>query len=152
MFKNVNVYNQKLRVDVNESKIVNYKVGDPIKVKASVYPEKEFDGKITFIAPKASASLNFPVDVQVDNSSNDLRAGMYGTAIFSTNEETASTPILTVERKAFVGGLNNQEILVVEDGKVKLKKVSIGRNSEESMKILVVWTKKELFEQRVRIN
>lgn len=136
MFEIVNVSNLKLRVDVDESQIVNYKVGDPIKVKASVYPEKEFDGKITFIAPKASASLNFPVDVQVDNSSNDLRAGMYGTAIFSTNEETASTPILTVERKAFVGGLNNQEIFVVEDGKVKLKKVRIGRNFGEFIEIL----------------
>lgn len=136
MFEIVNVSNLKLRVDVDESQIVNYKVGDPIKVKASVYPEKEFDGRITFIAPKASASLNFPVDILVDNSSNDLRAGMYGTAIFSSNDDTESAPILTVERKAFVGGLNNQQVFVVENAKVQLKKVKIGRNFGEYIEIL----------------
>src|SRR5690554_997658 len=136
MFEIVNVSNLKLRVDVDESQIVNYKVGDQIKVKASVYPEKEFDGRITFIAPKASASLNFPVDILVDNSSNDLRAGMYGTAIFSSNDDAVSAPILTVERKAFVGGLNNQQVFVVENAKVQLKKVKIGRNFGEYIEIL----------------
>lgn len=136
MFEIVNVSNLKLRVDVDESQIVNYKVGDQIKVKASVYPEKEFDGRITFIAPKASASLNFPVDILVDNSSNDLRAGMYGTAIFSSNDDAVSAPILTVERKAFVGGLNNQQVFVVENAKVQLKKVQIGRNFGEYIEIL----------------
>lgn len=137
MFEIVNVSNLKLRVDVDESQIINYKVGDKIKVKASVYPDKMFDGTITFIAPKASSSLNFPVDIQVNNSSNELRAGMYGTAVFSTmNESIEPTPILTIERKAFVGGLNNREIFVVENGKVKLKKIQIGRNFGDLIEVL----------------
>jgi membrane fusion protein (multidrug efflux system) len=138
MFEIVNVSTLKLRAEVDESQIIRYKVGDVIKVKASVYPDKEFTGKITFIAPKASASLNFPVEIQVSNSAgNELKAGMYGTAIFSSKEdEVKAKPVLVVSREAFVGGLNNSEVFVVEGGKAKLKKVQAGRNFGDLVEVL----------------
>src|SRR5690554_2213077 len=77
MFEIVDVSSLKLRVEVDENHVVNYKVGDIIKVRASVYPDKEFAGKITFIAPKAGPSLNFPMDITVtNNTANNLKAGM----------------------------------------------------------------------------
>jgi membrane fusion protein (multidrug efflux system) len=138
MFEIVNVSTLKLRAEVDESQIIRYKVGDVIKVKASVYPDKEFTGKITFIAPKATASLNFPVEIQVSNSAgNELKAGMYGTAIFSSKEdEVKAKPVLVVSREAFVGGLNNSEVFVVEGGKAKLKKVQAGRNFGDLVEVL----------------
>jgi membrane fusion protein (multidrug efflux system) len=138
MFEIVNVSTLKLRAEVDESQIIRYKVGDVIKVKASVYPDKEFTGKITFIAPKATASLNFPVEIQVSNSAgNELKAGMYGTAVFSSKEdEVKAKPVLVVSREAFVGGLNNSEVFVVEGGKAKLKKVQAGRNFGDLVEVL----------------
>lgn len=138
MFEIVNVSSLKLRVDVDENQIVKYKVGDHIKVKASVYPETEFVGTISFIAPKATSALNFPVDIQVSNTAgNPLKAGMYGTAIFSQEDDEAKAkPTLTIPRDAFVGGLNNSEVFVVENGKAKLTKVGIGRNFGEQIEIL----------------
>ncbi len=130
MFEIVNVSSLKLRVEVNENQIINLRVGDNIKVKASVYPDKEFVGKVTFIAPKASSSLNFPVEIQVSNSAgNELKAGMYGTALFSSSkDETQSKPVLVVPREAFVGGLNSNEVFVVKDSIAKLVKITSGRN------------------------
>lgn len=138
LFEIVNVSNLKLRVNVDENQVVNYKVGDEIKVKASVYPDKEFKGKITFIAPKATSSLSFPMDIQVNNTaSNDLRAGMYGTAIFSSAEDDSkTTAILVVPRSAFVGGLNMGEVFVIKEGKSYLTKISIGRNFGEWVEVL----------------
>src|SRR5690606_22576708 len=139
MFEIVNVGSLKLRVEVDESQIVRYKVGENIKVTASVYPDKEFAGKITFIAPKASASLNFPVEIQVSSSAGkELKAGMYGTAVFSSEEdEIKSKPVLVVPREAFVGGLNSSEVFVVKaDGTAKLTKISIGRNFGELIEVL----------------
>lgn len=138
MFEIVNVSNLKLRVEVDENQIVKYKVGDVIKVNASVMPDRELAGKITFIAPKATSSLSFPVDIQVSNTeNNDLRAGMYGTAVFSSEkDETRSKPVLVVPRNAFVGGLNSQEVFVVKDGVVHLKKFSIGRNFGDLVEVL----------------
>lgn len=138
MFEIVNVGTLKLRTEVDESQIIRFKVGDVIKVKASVYPDKEFTGKITFIAPKASASLNFPVEIQVSNSAgNELKAGMYGTAVFSSaDDEVKAKPVLVVAREAFVGGLNNSEVFVVENGKAKLVKVQTGRNFGDLIEVL----------------
>ena len=139
MFEIVNVGNLKLRVEVDENQIVRYKVGDIIKVTASVYPGKEFAGKVTFIAPKATSSLNFPVEIQVSNSAgNELKAGMYGTAVFSSKEdEVKSEPVLVVPREAFVGGLNNSEVFIVKaDGTAKLTKISTGRNFGELIEVL----------------
>lgn len=138
MFEIVNVGTLKLRTEVDESQIIRFKVGDVIKVKASVYPDKEFTGKITFIAPKASASLNFPVEIQVSNTAgNELKAGMYGTAVFSSaDDEVKAKPVLVVSREAFVGGLNNSEVFVVENGKAKLVKVQAGRNFGDLIEVL----------------
>ncbi|MET3731648.1 efflux RND transporter periplasmic adaptor subunit [Moheibacter stercoris] len=138
MFEIVNVGTLKLRTEVDESQIIRFKVGDVIKVKASVYPDKEFTGKITFIAPKASASLNFPVEIQVSNTAgNELKAGMYGTAVFSSaDDEVKGKPVLVVSREAFVGGLNNSEVFVVENGKAKLVKVQAGRNFGDLIEVL----------------
>lgn len=138
MFEIVNVGTLKLRTEVDESQIIRFKVGDVIKVKASVYPDKEFTGKITFIAPKASASLNFPVEIQVSNTAgNELKAGMYGTAVFSSaDDEVKAKPVLVVAREAFVGGLNNSEVFVVENGKAKLVKVQAGRNFGDLIEVL----------------
>lgn len=138
MFEIVNVSSLKLRAEVNENQIVNLKVGDNIKVTASVFPGKEFVGKVTFIAPKASSSLNFPVEIQVSNSAgNELKAGMYGTAIFSqSDDEAASKPALVVPRQAFVGGLNSNQIFVVKDSIAKLRTITSGRNFGDKIEVL----------------
>lgn len=138
MFEIVNVSSLKLKVEVNENQIVNLKVGDNIKVKASVYPDKEFVGKITFIAPKASASLNFPVEIRVTNSAgNELKAGMYGTAIFSQqDDQTQSKPVLVVPREAFVGGLNSNQVFVVKDSIARLTTITSGRNFGDKIEVL----------------
>lgn len=138
MFEIVNISSLKLKVDVTEGQIINLKTGDKIKVKASVFPDKEFYGKITFIAPKASSSLNFPVEIQVfNNSAKELKAGMYGTAIFSdAQDEYKAKPVLIVPREAFVGGLNNQQVFVVKNNVTFLKKIEIGRNFGSKIEVI----------------
>ncbi|HUP12228.1 MAG TPA: efflux RND transporter periplasmic adaptor subunit, partial [Niastella sp.] len=58
LFDIVNVSTLKLNVTVNEAQIPYLRVGKQVKVKASVFPEKTFSGKINFIAPKADEALN----------------------------------------------------------------------------------------------
>src|SRR5581483_9060508 len=62
LFDIVNVSTLKLNVTVNEAQIPYLQVGKTVKVKASVFPDKTFTGKIAFIAPKADEALNFPVE------------------------------------------------------------------------------------------
>src|SRR5690606_29800041 len=86
MFEIVNVSTLKLKVNVDEKNIGFLKLGQSVNVESTVLSDKEFNGVITFIAPKADGSLNFPVELEIkNNSTNDLRAGMYGTAFSGSN-------------------------------------------------------------------
>ena len=135
MFDIVNVSKLKLKVNVNENQVAGLKVGTTVNVKASVYPDATFSGKISFIAPKADASLNFPVEIEIgNNAANDLKAGMYGTAEFSSNQGKKS--LMIVPRNAFVGSVSSNEIFVIENGTAKLKSVTAGRILGDKVEIL----------------
>lgn len=114
LFELVNVSTLKLKVNVTEQQVAGLKTGTEVPVKASVFPDKEFKGKITFIAPKADESLNFPVEIEIANTTgSELKAGMYGSAIFGKGK--AQQSVMTVPRTAFVGGVGNNQIFVVKD-------------------------------------
>ena len=135
MFDLVNVSKLKLKVTVNESQVASLKVGSIVQVTASVYPDTKFSGKITFIAPMADSSLNFPVEIEIaNNSSNDLKAGMYGTAEFASNQQKQS--LMIVPRNAFVGSVSSNEIFVAENGVAKLKTVAAGRILGDKVEII----------------
>ncbi|MEO8234050.1 MAG: efflux RND transporter periplasmic adaptor subunit [Flavobacterium sp.] len=135
LFDIVNVSKLKLTVTVNETQVANLKVGTTTKVTSSVYPDKSFSGKITFIAPKADSSLSFPVEIEIsNNASNDLRAGMYGTAEFSSNKQKQS--LMIVPRIAFVGSVSSNQVFVIEKGVAKLKTVTAGRILGDKVEIL----------------
>lgn len=136
LFELVNVAQLKLRVNVDESQVATLKLGDILTVKASVYPNQDFEGKVSFIAPKADASLNFPVEMLIQNQGDaTLKAGMYGTAYFKASQDL-KTDILTVPREAFVGSVSSNQIFVVQNNIAVLKTVSSGKNFGNEVEIL----------------
>lgn len=133
-FDIVNVSSLKLRVLVDEKHVVGLNVGQTVSVKASVYPNKSYVGKIVFIAPKADGSLNFPVEIEVTNLNNELRAGMYGTAVFGG--DSAPSNVLIVPRTAFVGSVSDNKIFVAKGGKAVETKVVSGRNFGDKIEVI----------------
>jgi membrane fusion protein (multidrug efflux system) len=135
MFDIVNVSKLKLKITVNESQVASLKMGSIVNVTASVYSDKSFTGKITFIAPKADTSLNFPIEIEItNNASNDLKAGMYGSAHFDSNNQKQM--MMIVPRNAFVGSVSSNEIFVAENGIAKLKKVVSGKIIGDRVEII----------------
>jgi RND family efflux transporter MFP subunit len=135
LFELVDVSRLKLNVAVNESQVARLKVGDAVEVKASVFPEKSFSGRISFIAAKADASLNFPVEIEIANTAgNQLKAGMYGTAIFDFPTQAA---MMIVPRSAFVGSVNSNQVFVVDSASTaRLRKVISGRVIGDQVEVL----------------
>ncbi len=135
MFEIVNISKLKLKVTVNENQVSKLKVGNIINVTSSVYPDKIFNGKITFIAAKADTSLNFPIEIEIANNiNNDLRAGMYGTAQFDSKEQKQN--LMIVPRNAFVGSVSSNQIFVNNNGTAELKTVITGRIIGDKVEIL----------------
>jgi membrane fusion protein (multidrug efflux system) len=134
MFEIVNVSSLKIKVNVDEKNIAGLKVGQEATITSSVIPNKSWTGNITFIAPKADASLNFVVEVEVkNNQENDLKAGMYGTVTFGSGEKQAA---FVVPRTAFVGNVSSNKVFVVKEGKAKLTEVTSGRNFGDYVEII----------------
>ncbi|WP_297984624.1 efflux RND transporter periplasmic adaptor subunit, partial [uncultured Chryseobacterium sp.] len=79
LFEIVNINSLKLSVLVDESQVGRIQIGQEVDINVNVLPDEKFTGRITFIAPKSDASLNFPVEIEVQNRGN-LKAGMYATA------------------------------------------------------------------------
>lgn len=136
LFELVNTAKLKLAVTVPEGQIPSLKIGSTVKVKASVYPDKSFTGKVTFIAAKADASLNFPVEIEIaNNPNNEIKAGMYGTAEF-VPAGAGSGDILAISRTAFVGGVNAGQVFIVKDSAASMRKVTPGRVLGSKVEIL----------------
>ena len=136
MFEIVNTSSLKLKVNVSERQVAQLKIGSIVKVKASVFPDKEYTGKVTFIAPKADTSLNFPIEVAITNNpNNEIKAGMYGSVIFGA-PEGKQPELMTIPRSAFVGSVSSNQVFVVENEIAKMKKVVAGRVFGDKVEIL----------------
>lgn len=135
LFDIVDVSSLKLRVNVDEKRVVLLKTGTPVDINLPVFPDKQFQGTVTFIGAKADASLNFPVEIRLTNAKgNIVKAGMYGNANFRFKEEA---PVLTVPRDAFVGSVNSQQVYVLQNNQtVALRNVIPGMNYGETIEVL----------------
>ena len=135
LFELVDVSKLKLNITVNEGQVARLKVGDKVTVKASVFPDKTYAGTVTFIAPKSDASLNFPIEIEVaHNPGNQLRAGMYGSAVF--NFENVA-PVIIVPRTAFVGSVSSNQVFVADNtNTARLRNVIAGRVVGDQVEIL----------------
>ncbi|UOK43374.1 MULTISPECIES: efflux RND transporter periplasmic adaptor subunit [Flavobacterium] len=134
MFDIVDVSKLKLNVTVTENQVASLQLGQSVTIVSTVYPDKTFSGKITFIAPKADASLNFPVEIEVtNNANNSLKAGMYGTSKFGSNQKQN---LKIVPRTAFLESVNSNQLFVVENGVAKLRKVVAGRILGDQVEII----------------
>jgi RND family efflux transporter MFP subunit len=134
LFEIVDVSKLKLKVTANENQVVRLKIGDRVTIKSNVYPTSSFNGRVSFIAPKADNSLNFPVEVEVSNNAGgQLKAGMYGTAVFDFPQQNAA---LTVPRTAFVGSVQSNKVYVLKGSSAKSREVVAGRTFGERVEVL----------------
>jgi RND family efflux transporter MFP subunit len=116
-----------------------------------VFPDKNYAGTVTFIAPKADASLNFPVEISIaSNPGNQLKAGMYGTAVFTFGN---TTPVVLIPRAAFVGSVSSNQVFVVDAGNTaRLRTVVAGRVLGDKVEVLQGLTEGEQIITSGQIN
>ncbi len=134
LFELVDVSKLKLALTVNESQVANLKIGDQVRIKSNVFNDKDFKGKITFIAPKADNTLNFPIEIELSNNPNSqIKAGMYGTAIFEFPKQAAT---ITIPRTSFVGSVSSNKIYIAQGDVAKERNVIAGRVFGDQVEIL----------------
>lgn len=135
LFEIVDVSRLRLSVTANEAQVVHLRAGQPVSIRCQVFPDAAFSGKVSFIAEKPDNTLNYPVEVTVDNDGPaKLRLGMYASAVFELPEQA---PRVVIPRSAFVGSVNSNQIYVLANGNTaSLRNVVPGRIIGEQVEIV----------------
>lgn len=107
----------------------------PVKVVADIYPDKEFTGEVTRIAPAINpATRSFEVEVTIPNKSLTLRPGMFARTTFDMAQVEGVTVMdLAVQKQA---GTNERYLFVAKDGKAQRRVVVPGRQVGDRVEIL----------------
>jgi RND family efflux transporter MFP subunit len=115
----------KIEVNIAEDNLSKIKEGQAVSIKTDVFPLMTFEGNVSTISVKADASRKFKVTIEVKNTDQNLRAGLFAEVNFDalkTNEKEA----LTIPREAIVGSLQNPSVYIIENDTAQLKKIEVG--------------------------
>ncbi len=118
-----NISRLKMQVFLTEEQVVTVKKGQRLRMKADLFPDKNFEGSVSFIDVNAGPARRYLVEVEINNPGNTLRAGMTGTVFF---EGGADREVLAITREAIVGSLQEAKVYVVENGKAVLRNIETG--------------------------
>ncbi len=124
----------KAKAMVPESYINSLKVGERVTLEAKALPKEIFTGTITALSPLADQlTKQFPVEFTVDNSSNLLKSGMFGTAYLTVGEAT-DLPVVPISTVLF----DNEQpyVFVIENGRAQRREISTGLNSGKDVAVL----------------
>ncbi len=114
----------KMVVKVDERIVPLLKVGKSVPVTTDVFPGKTFNGKISTIGIMADNSKKFSVEIDLPNTGNQLKVGMYGKVKF---DSISSTNAIYIPRNSLVGSINDAQVYTVNaDTTVKLIAVKVG--------------------------
>ena len=141
-------------VDVDETEIVNVRVGQRAVLKVDAVPSKEYHGRVVevgssgFNRPQQPDVTFFKVKILLDDPDPDLRASMSVRAEIHTaaHSDVLTVPIqAVVERrplgadgKALQGGKDEEVkvVFTIEDGKARQRPVQTGLSDETHVELL----------------
>ncbi len=130
----VDLSSLKASINVAEKDAYQLKIGQKAAITSQVFPGISFNGKVSYIAPKADKWHNYPVEVVIENQkANQLRSGTF----VSVNFDFGSTEkVLVIPRKSLQGSIKEASVYVIESNVVHLRKVTIGKDYGEYLEVL----------------
>jgi RND family efflux transporter MFP subunit len=129
----VDISRLKVKINVSESNIYALKLGSKVKVTSDVYPGTEFQGTITFISPRGDDAHNYPVEVEMPNSSaKPLKAGSF---VNVRIEVAAGKTGLYIPREALQGSTKEAKVYVVREGKARLIDIAVGEERGDLLEV-----------------
>ncbi|WP_375501387.1 efflux RND transporter periplasmic adaptor subunit [uncultured Nostoc sp.] len=127
LFKVAQTDNLHIRINVPQASVQSVHPGQTALVRVRELPKKSFSGKVIRTADALDATSNtLLTEIEVQNSDNVLRPGMYAEVTFKT--ERANPPLLVPANTLVINADGIQVATVTKENKVKYKKVELGRD------------------------
>lgn len=125
----------KALVAIPESYYTKVKAGMKVTLKSEIYPEREFPATIEVVYPTIDASTHtFQCKLQIPNSSELLRPGMYVTTTIGLGKQNAITvPYQCVEKLV---GSDERYVFINDNGYAKRVGVTLGQRFDEEQEII----------------
>ncbi len=125
----------KTLVSISERYFPSIQKGMIAKVKVDVYPDMEFEGKIVRIYPTINPqSRSFEVEINIDNSKNLLRPGMFSR--ITIDLERVNAMVLPAMAVLKMQGSNDRYLFIEENGKAKRVDVEMGDRFDDQVEVI----------------
>jgi len=128
---NLDVIN--IEVNVTEDIINTIRLSDSVDVKITSVSEEYFKGNVISISPGANSDGTFKVKIEVLNSDNLLKSGMFAEVDFVKNY---LENVLTVPVNSVLSENGQNYVYIVEDGIAKKMAVKLGFDHGDNIEIL----------------
>lgn len=121
--------------DVFEQDIGQVKTGAKAKVKINAYPEKIFEGTITYVYPTMKAETRtVPVRVELPNPGHLLKPAMFAQVELPVG---AKGEVVTVPTSAVIDSGTRRIVLVqAKEGRFEPREVKLGQRSDNYVEVL----------------
>ncbi|MDR2269488.1 MAG: efflux RND transporter periplasmic adaptor subunit [Sphingobacterium sp.] len=122
----VNLSKAKVKVFMTETEVYQIINGQSVKITTEVYPDKVFQGEVSFISPQADQARNYLVEVSVNNTGKSLLRS--GTFVYADFSKKSVQNVTVIPREALTESTKETLVYVVENGIVKSRPVKVGAN------------------------
>lgn len=130
-----NINPVKIVINVSESYYSKVSTGMPATLTVDALEGDVFEGKVSLVHPTINpVSRTFPVEIDVNNSDQRLRPGMFSrvTLNFGVNERPVVTDLSVLKQP----GSNDRYVFLEKDGKAIYRKVEIGTRFDDKFEIV----------------
>jgi RND family efflux transporter MFP subunit len=114
----------RLRIDIPEQSIGQVKIGQGISLQTSAFPDRNFSGTVTRIAPSLNAtSRTLIVEAEVENGEGLLKPGQFATVRIA---QSTPKPTVMIPAAAVKADGETNKVFVVKDGRAEERIVRTG--------------------------
>jgi len=121
--------------DVFEQDIGSLKLGTKATVTLNAYPDKAFNGTVTYVYPTLKAETRtVPVRIELPNPGQLLKPAMFAQVELASGE---ARPVLTVPDSAVIDSGTRRIVLVqVAEGRFEPREVKVGARDDSHVQVL----------------
>ena len=136
LYKTADLSSLWLIAQVQEQDLGRVHLGQMARARVVAFPGRDFDGKVSFIAPSLAAETRTAqVRIVLPNEDGMLRAQMFANVRFDATTDTA--PVLSVPNSAVLDSGTRQMVLVARgEGRFEPRRVRLGIQGDDWVQVL----------------
>jgi len=124
----------RFRGEIPERDAARVKTGQPVRVRVDAWPEKTFEGKLTWVNPAVNPETrSVGIEARLENRDRELKAHLFARGEIVTD---AAAETLVVPAESVVSFVGVDKVYVMAGGKAEPREVRLGERRGEEQSLL----------------